>query len=769
MNFSFKGLSGKLVLFLMLVGLSVVTLSTYLIWQAARIKSKTRQVETTVYPAEQKLENIDRQLSDLHTSVKESGHNKDTVGYYSRSVIWTSLSADIDFLKKNGDAFSPSSRPKVDSLESLVQALKTNESWVHNWLLTNYINAPTDSVFLAERPAREQAEMIPKIDHFDKLTRRLRAYMVDLNEDEAARLQLAIDEIEQDSASATLVGVIAGFVILLLLLVGGYLIISQFKRSLQRPVEVLNKLVNGETSTYIPPTHDELGKIIEASNKLSDNLRQASDFAQHIGEGNVEYQFQPVSENDVLGNSLVQMRSKLKSINEADKKRNWITEGLGKFANIVRGNEDFAELTNIIATELVQYTQSSVGGLFVLNKEQDNDQYLELVACYAYERRKYTKKRIELGIGLVSQCYLERKTIHLKEIPQNYMLITSGLGGSKPQSLLLVPLKVNDTIEGVVEVASLREYQPHEIEFIERAGEIIASMITSGRINERTKRLLEDSQQRSEELRAQEEEMRQNLEEMQATQEQLQRQTEEMRNIQKSLEIEKVMFHTLMDYLPDRITYKDRESRITRVNKAKAKRMNLAEDEFIGKTDYDFFDAEHAAKAMAAEKELIESAVPVLNVEEKFVLSATGEIGWANSSRIPFKNDRNEVVGLFVITKDTTEYKSALASLRDREKIIEQLLNSMQVFRYTIGRQGLITNIWKSKALRDFNASAIDGKPVRDCFPEVNDLITQEGMGDSDLVCKEVMEINGEKEIFKHYLFKDSAYEGVYLGFALKQ
>ena len=88
-------------------------------------------------------------------------------------------------------------------------------------------------------------------------------------------------------------------------------------------------------------------------------------------------------------------------------------------------------------------------------------------------------------------------------------------------------IKLNDRIEGVIELASLLPFQPHEIEFVEKLGETIASAITSVRTAENTKLLLERSQQQTEEMRAQEEEMRQNMEELQATQEEMQRKAQE--------------------------------------------------------------------------------------------------------------------------------------------------------------------------------------------------------------------------------------------------
>lgn len=145
--------------------------------------------------------------------------------------------------------------------------------------------------------------------------------------------------------------------------------------------------------------------------------------------------------------------------------------------------------------------------------------FLELLASFAFNRKKYLKKQIQLGEGLVGACAVEKETIHLTEIPQDYVKITSGLGGSNPTSLLLVPLLIESDMLGVIEIASFNNFEKHEIEFVEKVAESIASTLKSVRINIRTSQLLEQSQQQSEEMAAQEEEMRQNMEELQATQE----------------------------------------------------------------------------------------------------------------------------------------------------------------------------------------------------------------------------------------------------------
>ena len=146
---------------------------------------------------------------------------------------------------------------------------------------------------------------------------------------------------------------------------------------------------------------------------------------------------------------------------------------------------------------------------------------MELAACYAWDKKKFLEKKIYKGEGLSGQAWIEGDVIYLTEVPNDYVSITSGLGESNPRSVLIVPLKLNDEIHGVIEMASFKEYDDFEVEFVERIAENIASTISSVKVNERTQKLLEESTLMTEQMRAQEEEMRQNMEELQATQEKI--------------------------------------------------------------------------------------------------------------------------------------------------------------------------------------------------------------------------------------------------------
>ena len=276
------------------------------------------------------------------------------------------------------------------------------------------------------------------------------------------------------------------------------------------------------------PSDDEVGQVATGLNQILEQLNHASTFVQSIGDGNLDVAYTQTAthstQKDTLADSLTSMQSKLKSMNEEEQKRKWANEGLTKFVEILRTSDDnLHTLGDRIVSTLIQYTRSNQGGLYVLNDEDNNNKYLELISLYAFNIKKYEQQKLKLGEGLVGQAFLEKDTIYIKEIPEDYIRISSGLGESNPKSILVVPLKVDTEVYGLVELASFQEYYPHEIEFVQRLGETLASTLASVKTNQRNKRLLEDSKMATESLRSQEEEMRQNMEELTATQEEMAR------------------------------------------------------------------------------------------------------------------------------------------------------------------------------------------------------------------------------------------------------
>ncbi|MFC5537443.1 PAS domain-containing protein [Rhodocytophaga aerolata] len=275
--------------------------------------------------------------------------------------------------------------------------------------------------------------------------------------------------------------------------------------------------------TEVQANNREIEELNAAFFKVVESQREITGVCTAIARGDFSKRAVVKSEKDELSKAVNQMIDNLKTSAEEDAKRSWANEGLAKFGEILRSDKELNLLAESVLANLVKYTGANQGAFFLVNESASKQVQLEMIACYAYNRKKFISKKIEVGEGLVGQCYLEKDSIYLTDIPQNYVQITSGLGEATPSSVLLVPLLNNGQMEGVIELASFKPFKDYEIAFIKKIAESIASTISTVRVNEQTKTLLEKSQQQAEELRAQEEEMRQNMEELNATQEEMTR------------------------------------------------------------------------------------------------------------------------------------------------------------------------------------------------------------------------------------------------------
>jgi len=355
-------------------------------------------------------------------------------------------------------------------------------------------------------------------------------------------------EVIMESASKNFnISILVGMIGLIIIGVVIWYLANDITRPIKQLTQAINKISSGNVDENVKlniETNDEIEEMGKALNKYIDGYLDKSKFASEIGAGNLETSYQLLSDNDHLGHSLIQMRDSLKKAKEEEKqrqqeeqKRRWINEGIAKFADILRqNNDDLNELGYTIISNLVEYLGANQGGIFILNDEEKEDIHYDLIGAYAFNKKKIMDKKIRLGEGLVGTCALEKESIYMNNIPQDYINITSGMGGTNPHYLFIVPLKVEEEVLGIIEIASFKELEKYQREFVEKISENIASSISSVRVNIRTSQLLEKSQQQAEEMSSQEEEMRQNMEELQATQEEAARRENELKGILEAVD-----------------------------------------------------------------------------------------------------------------------------------------------------------------------------------------------------------------------------------------
>lgn len=240
--------------------------------------------------------------------------------------------------------------------------------------------------------------------------------------------------------------------------------------------------------TYQSKISDELGLAFDELNQLNQRIASATEFSKKIGQGDLQITYPEQFKKGFLESTLLEMQSQLLMAEKEKNKRNWTAEGLSQSIQVLRNLENNTQqLSKTIIAHVVKYVDAYLGGIFLLNKNESlNDEpFLELKACYAYNKSAFQRKKILIGEGLVGQAFKLEKTVYLNDLPNDYICIESGLGSMNPKFLLIVPLKTNQESIGVLELASFKQFEDYQIEFVEKLAETIAYTILSAQLNQK--------------------------------------------------------------------------------------------------------------------------------------------------------------------------------------------------------------------------------------------------------------------------------------------
>lgn len=461
---------------------------------------------------------------------------------------------------------------------------------------------------------------------------------------------------------ATILGFLSGLALILLIFFVGVVIhklpftpIGVYDLHLVSPIlyffdsfPVLIAIAAFFVSRYVSATKTEAEKITQIELHRQRKLYR---FVEKLREGDIDADYIP-DETDALGKAVINLRDNLKRSKDdeigrrkEDEQRSWSAEGMAKFGEILRlNNDDIEELSFQVISNLVKYIGANQGAFYVIEDEDEADIHFRMTASFAYERRKYADRVLPWGSGLVGACALEKQTTLLKKVPDSYLKITSGLGKANPKCLILIPLKINDNVHGVIEIASFNLFEKFQVEFLEKVAESIATTISTVKINLRTAKLLKESREQAEELALKEEQMRQNMEELQATQEEASRQSEKFISFSNSVN------HTMIraDFdVNGNLTYANtkflQKLEYTGNSEVEGKPISM----FINKKDRVWFDdiwktLSHGGKHFEGDMKLV---------------TKTGKDLWTIATYTCVRNPMGGVDKVLFLAIDTTEQK----------------------------------------------------------------------------------------------------------------
>jgi PAS domain S-box-containing protein len=151
----------------------------------------------------------------------------------------------------------------------------------------------------------------------------------------------------------------------------------------------------------------------------------------------------------------------------------------------------------------------------------------------------------------------------------------------------------------------------------------------------------------------------------------------EQKKAREALQKERILLKTLIDNLPDAIYVKDLDCRKTVANLADLQNMGVeTEEEVLGKTDFDFFDKETAEGFFADDQAVIKTGNAVLNREESFK-DVKGRKSWLLTSKLPLKDEKENIIGLIGIGRNITRQKQFEEALKNEKNFLKTLIDNL--------------------------------------------------------------------------------------------
>jgi PAS domain S-box-containing protein len=193
----------------------------------------------------------------------------------------------------------------------------------------------------------------------------------------------------------------------------------------------------------------------------------------------------------------------------------------------------------------------------------------------------------------------------------------------------------------------------------------------------------------------------------------------ERNSAEQELAHEKTLLRALLETMPDRLYFKDLESRFVRINPAMAALFKLDRPEdAAGKTDSDFFHSEHASQAFADEQEIIRTGNPMVDKVEKETLP-DGRTGWALTTKLPLRDRAGSVIGTMGMSRDITRIKQIEDELAAERNMLRSVIENIPDPIFVKDAEGryLLDNAAHCRSLGRSSREEVIGRQSSDFFP----------------------------------------------------
>ena len=170
---------------------------------------------------------------------------------------------------------------------------------------------------------------------------------------------------------------------------------------------------------------------------------------------------------------------------------------------------------------------------------------------------------------------------------------------------------------------------------------------------------------------------------------------------ERTARIDQALVSAFLDNIPDRVFFKDRDSRFIAASRSLVRHLGKTEfSEIVGRTDFDFFGEAHARATYADEQRILATGDPILGQLEPEDWP-DGRITWALTNKLPLRGEYGEIIGTFGLSRDVTATKEMEAALETAQ---QQLVDASRTGGMAEIANGVLHNV--GNVLNSLNVSA---------------------------------------------------------------
>jgi HAMP domain-containing protein/CheY-like chemotaxis protein len=281
---------------------------------------------------------------------------------------------------------------------------------------------------------------------------------------------------------------------------------------------------------------DLTGNVNLLAANLTTQVRAIAEVATAVTKGDLTRSIQVNARGEVaeLKDNINTMIDNLRLTTDRNTEQDWLKTNLARFTGMLQGRRDLAAVGSMLLTELVPLVNAHQGVIYQMEAEESRQ--LRMLAGYADLYGQSYPPVLAVGEGFIGQCARDRRRILVTDVPPDTTPVGSVFFHALPRNLVVFPVMFEGHIKAVIGIASLNEFSPTHLAFLEQLTASIGIVLNSIEATMQTEGLLQQSQQLAGELQAQQKELQQTNDQLGQKAQQLAEQNAEVER--KNQEIE---------------------------------------------------------------------------------------------------------------------------------------------------------------------------------------------------------------------------------------